>query len=98
MLVNPSSNFSFHADYSETVTIFCKSDYFANKKLCQGILNDQIRSLRVNGSYLGQHKKHKAIKDAARKAAVKSVLTRGPSREAQQEAIELLITTGFKNE
>lgn len=80
------------------MTIFCASDYFANKKLCQGILNDQIRSLRVNGSYLGQHKKHKTVKDAALKVAVKNVLTRGPTPEAQQAAIEQLITTGFHNE
>ncbi|DBA00850.1 TPA: hypothetical protein N0F65_008493 [Lagenidium giganteum] len=52
--------------YEETVTIFCVKDFFGCKKLSQSILNDQSRSLRVNGSYLGkQAPKRKRTSESA---------------------------------
>ncbi|KAJ0410249.1 hypothetical protein P43SY_002581 [Pythium insidiosum] len=46
------SNFAY---YEETVTLFCAQDFFAAKKLSQSLLNDQIRSRRVQGPMASVH-------------------------------------------
>jgi hypothetical protein len=48
------------ADYGETVTLFCVRDFFENKKLSQGVLNDQERAERVSGKAWGRRKKKNA--------------------------------------
>ncbi|KAF1334416.1 hypothetical protein FI667_g2072, partial [Globisporangium splendens] len=63
--------------YEETVAIFCVRDFLASKKMSQGILNDQVRSLRVNGSYAGkQLTKKPRVHDPEIKAKIKSVLSK----------------------
>lgn len=64
-------------DYEETVAVFCVRDFFASKKMSQGILNDQVRSLRVRGSYEGQQlPKRTRVADPALKARVASVFAK----------------------
>lgn len=73
-----------NADYGETVTVFCVRDFFAAKKLSQGILNDQTRSQRVNGTYLGkQRRKLKGIKSPGLKAAILDVLGKRKRPDAE---------------
>ncbi|KAG6614532.1 uncharacterized protein IUM83_04230 [Phytophthora cinnamomi] len=50
---------NFHY-YGETVTIFCVKDFFENKKLSQGVLNDQERAERVSGNVWGRRKRKNA--------------------------------------
>lgn len=65
------------ADYEETVAIFCVKDFFASKKMSQGILNDQVRSLRVRGTYDGrQTTKRACVRDPALKARVAAVFAK----------------------
>ncbi|KAE9336016.1 hypothetical protein PF008_g13221 [Phytophthora fragariae] len=52
---------NFHY-YGETVTIFCVKDFFENKKLSQGVLNDQGRAERVGGKDWGRRKKKNTAK------------------------------------
>uniref|UniRef100_K3WV45 Uncharacterized protein n=1 Tax=Globisporangium ultimum (strain ATCC 200006 / CBS 805.95 / DAOM BR144) TaxID=431595 RepID=K3WV45_GLOUD len=71
--------------YEETVAIFCVRDFFASKKMSQGILNDQVRSLRVNGSYAGKQLAKKArVHDPEIKAKIKSVLSKGAPYSPRQ--------------
>ncbi|GAB9465198.1 hypothetical protein Gpo141_00002614 [Globisporangium polare] len=64
--------------YEETVAIFCVRDFFASKKMSQGILNDQVRSLRVKGTYEGKQQSKKArVRDSEAKARIASVLSKG---------------------
>lgn len=75
------------ADYQETVTIFCVRDFFGSKKLSQGILNDQTRSQRVSGSYLGkQPKRVKGVKSPELKAAIMDVLGKRKRPEGEENA------------
>lgn len=65
-------------DYEETVAIFCVRDFFASKKMSQGILNDQVRSLRVKGTYEGKQQSKKArVCDQGAKDKIASVFTKG---------------------
>jgi hypothetical protein len=78
----------FRADYQETVTIFCVRDFFGSKKLSQGILNDQTRSQRVSGSYLGkQPKRVKGVKSPELKAAIMDVLGKRKRPEGKERAV-----------
>lgn len=53
-------------------------DFFASKKMSQGILNDQVRSLRVKGTYEGKQQSKKArVRDSEAKARIASVLSKG---------------------
>ncbi|GLD98550.1 hypothetical protein PINS_up007247 [Pythium insidiosum] len=63
------------AYYEETVTLFCVRDFFASKKLSQSLLNDQIRSRRVQGALASASSGHKrSIKDADLKERVLDAL------------------------
>ncbi|KAL4157871.1 hypothetical protein PRNP1_003653 [Phytophthora ramorum] len=56
VLKNEFRETNFHY-YGETVTIFCVRDFFENKKLSQGVLNDQERAERVSGKVWGRRKR-----------------------------------------
>lgn len=59
--------------------MFSVKDFFASKKMSQGILNDQVRSLRVRGTYEGQQQqrsKRARVADPELKARVASVFAK----------------------
>ncbi|KAG7395344.1 hypothetical protein PHYBOEH_003906 [Phytophthora boehmeriae] len=77
VLKNEFRETNFHY-YGETVTIFCIGDLFANKKLSQGVLNDQERDERVSGKAWGRRKK-KSAKNADLKVQIESALGKRPA-------------------
>ncbi|KAF4315676.1 hypothetical protein BBO99_00006676 [Phytophthora kernoviae] len=72
VLKNEFRETNFHY-YGETVTIFCIKDFFTNKKLSQGVLNDQERDERVSGKTWGRRKK-KSAQNSDVKAQIQSAL------------------------
>ncbi|KAL3668969.1 hypothetical protein V7S43_006257 [Phytophthora oleae] len=70
---------NFHY-YGETVTIFCVRDFFENKKLSQGVLNDQERAVRVSGKASGRRKKKNAG-DSKVKELIQCALGKRPAPE-----------------
>ncbi|KAI9914159.1 hypothetical protein PsorP6_005658 [Peronosclerospora sorghi] len=78
------------ADYGETVTIFCVRDFFENKKLSQGVLNDQERAQRVSGNVWGRPKKKRAA-DSAIKELIQCALGKGQAPSHYQTIPELQV-------
>eukprot|EP00644_Phytophthora_capsici_P004599 jgi/Phyca11/565891/estExt2_Genewise1.C_PHYCAscaffold_190321 len=70
---------NFHY-YGETVTIFCVRDFFENKKLSQGVLNDQERAVRVSGKSWNRRKKKNAA-DSKVKELIQCALGKRPAPE-----------------
>ncbi|KAG3120220.1 hypothetical protein PI124_g373 [Phytophthora idaei] len=79
VLKNEFRETNFHY-YGETVTIFCVRDFFENKKLSQGVLNDQERAERVSGKVWGRRKKKNAA-DSKIKELIQCALGKRPAPE-----------------
>ncbi|KAF4039739.1 hypothetical protein GN244_ATG08128 [Phytophthora infestans] len=79
VLKNEFRETNFHY-YGETVTIFCVRDFFENKKLSQGVLNDQERAERVSGKVWGRRKKKNAV-DPKMKLLIQCALGKRPAPE-----------------
>ncbi|KAG7376858.1 hypothetical protein PHYPSEUDO_012642 [Phytophthora pseudosyringae] len=79
VLKNEFRETNFHY-YGETVTIFCVRDFFENKKLSQGVLNDQTRAERVSGEVWGRRKKKHAA-DPKIKKLIQCALGKRPAPE-----------------
>ncbi|ETN08131.1 hypothetical protein PPTG_11994 [Phytophthora nicotianae INRA-310] len=79
VLKNEFRETNFHY-YGETVTIFCVRDFFENKKLSQGVLNDQERAERVSGKVWGRRKKKNAANPKT-KELIQCALGKRPAPE-----------------